>query len=394
MFRNDLIALPPVMKSKKPLWRRLVRGTLVSLTALMASLGVFEVIVRMTTDTIPPLTVRDALLGRRYVQAFEKRVYVPEAEREILLRFNELGFRGDDRPYEKPEGVKRVALLGDSMIAALTVEENETAAKLLEAMLNEGDQETTWEVMNFGVSGSSTGQELVLYREIVSKFDPDVVLCCYFVGNDLADNCRRMTSSPRIYFELDENGELEQQPLAAGRAALSEALNRHSRLYLWCKETERKLKRMVRKDKRMQSSNWIYCTQESEDVAYAWKLSEALIHELADEVREDDVEFGLVVIPCAPQIYDDYFAEISEPAGELAASFDQDYPTRKLSGFCSSWKIPMLVMTESFRAAAPSHSRAVESEWLFHDGKVHFNVKGNQLAANEMHSFMATNFVH
>ena len=42
-------------------------------------------------------------------------------------------------------------------------------------MLNGADPATVWEVINFGISSSSTGQELVLYSEVVSRYHPDIV---------------------------------------------------------------------------------------------------------------------------------------------------------------------------------------------------------------------------
>jgi hypothetical protein len=365
--------------------KRLRRGLTVSLVVLLATVVVGEIVVRLIGRVVPPVTVRDPAIGRRYVKNFDQRVYNPESESEVGLRFNNLGFRGPDRTLEKPVGVKRVAVIGDSMIAGLTVEENDTAVARLQAGLAGAYPEFEWEVMNFGVSGSSTGQELVLYREVVAAFRPDIVLGCFFVGNDMADNCRRLTSNPRIYFDLDEDGELVRAPFGASRASASDWLNRNSRLYLFVKESERSLRSALKRSTpRMTSGQWVYCSQPPEDVAYAWTLSETLIRTLRSEVEADGASFGLVVIPCALQVYDDYLAEVAELAGELGAAFDRDYPDERLAALCAEAEIPIMVMTDRFRAAAPGHSQALREEWLFRKGSGHFNERGHALAAEGM----------
>ena len=62
------------------------------------------------------------------------------------------------------------------------------------------------------------------------------MLFAFYVGNDLGDSSRELTSSRhRIYFKLDTVGNLVQLPHARARSALSVWMNRHSRLYVWQK---------------------------------------------------------------------------------------------------------------------------------------------------------------
>ena len=197
----------------------LVLGTLV----LLALLG--EGAVRLFTDTPPALLVRDPVVGRRYVRSWEGGVYSAEADREILLRFNSHGFRDPERPIDKPAGVHRLALLGDSMVAALEVDEADTLARRLEGMLRRSHPDMKWEVQNWGVSGSDLAQELVLYQGLVRRFSPDLVLLCYYVGNDFP-----VTYRP-VWFDVDAQGELHAVPRSATRAHFSSWLNRSSRLY-------------------------------------------------------------------------------------------------------------------------------------------------------------------
>jgi len=347
-----------------------------------------EIAVRLFTDTAP-LMIRDPILGSHYIPFYEGEVYIPEVGRKVPLRFNRVGFRGPDRPFEKPGGVRRVAVVGDSFIAAVSVEEEKTVVCRLERMLNQSDPEVPWEVLNFGVSGSGTGQELLLYQKLVHRFDPDIVLCAFFVGNDLSDNCNRLSSQPRIYYDLDDEGKLYQVPYSSVRAALSGWLNRYSRFYVWQKGLFRKARANVcAKMGHLPNGDWIYCSKEPENVAHAWRITGELLKAFAGEVRSRGSQFAVVVLPAPQQIYADCFQETLRLAGELAEHFDRDYPQRRLAGLCREAGIPMLSVIDDFREAAPRASIEMQQQWLYNGGCGHFNARGNMIAARAIHRFL------
>ncbi len=101
----------------------------------------------------------------------------------MRLQINAHGLRGPDRPYEKPPGVRRVLLLGDSITEGYSVEEPYTLRSVLEALLNSRG-EGRFEVINGGTAGYSTDQEYLFYVAEGVRYEPDVVvlLFCY---NDL-----------------------------------------------------------------------------------------------------------------------------------------------------------------------------------------------------------------
>lgn len=87
---------------------------------------------------------------------------------------NPLGFRDKTRETAKPDGVKRVALLGDSFIEAIQVPFEQTAGQLLDQQLNSAGT-GKWEVLNFGVSNFGVGQYLLAWEQYAKNFHPDYV---------------------------------------------------------------------------------------------------------------------------------------------------------------------------------------------------------------------------
>lgn len=106
---------------------------------------------------------------------------------EIDVSINEEGFRGRAFTPAKPPGVFRVAVLGDSYVFGHGVEEGETFAAQLEARLQTPARPV--EVLNLGVIGYSTDQELLLLRDRVLDWAPDLVILAIY-RNDVLDNGR------------------------------------------------------------------------------------------------------------------------------------------------------------------------------------------------------------
>jgi lysophospholipase L1-like esterase len=103
---------------------------------------------------------------------------------DISVRTNSHGFRGPERSFEKSSDIKRVVVLGDSFVWGFGVEEKDTFAHLLEEHFA-----GSIEVINLGVSGYSTDQELLLYKNFGWKFKPDLVIVVV-AENDVSDNSR------------------------------------------------------------------------------------------------------------------------------------------------------------------------------------------------------------
>ncbi len=97
----------------------------------------------------------------------------------VQVTTNEHGFRDVERAIRKPEGVRRIALLGDSLVEAVQVPFDSTAGHFLEQALNRRASLTPapsrYEVLNFGISNFGVGQCLLCWEEYARRFEPDLV---------------------------------------------------------------------------------------------------------------------------------------------------------------------------------------------------------------------------
>lgn len=196
-------------------WRRRLR--LGALSVLLA-LPMAEVALRVHDRFRPPrdgaafafdesgadLYLRDAApLGYEHRPLARRRSRTPEYD--VLEEIGAHGLREPTRPVAKPEGKRRVLVLGDSFTFGPGVPEEKTFVRRCEALLGRPDVE----VLNGGTNGYATGQQYVWLRERGLRFSPDVVVSTV-----------TMTKAYDWVHVLGQDGlPLAYQPAAEARAA-------------------------------------------------------------------------------------------------------------------------------------------------------------------------------
>lgn len=373
--------------------REPLRGLAVNLAVLLASVAAcllaFEAGTRLFSRIGPALLLTDPVVGKRYVPGWEGRVFVDEAGREIKLRFNRDGFRGPDRPRAKAPGTLRIAVVGDSMISAVATDEDETLVRRLEASLGARWPEEHVEVLNFGVSSSSTGEELALYRKLVADYEPDLVLLAFYVGNDFADNSRRLTHAPRIYFDLDDGGALRLQWAPSAPGPLTRWLNLHSRFYVWQKRAFRILHGSLRAlTGSVDPGSRIFEPPDDPDLAHAWDLLAALLRQFDKDTASRGSRFAVLVIPCAEQVHDDLWAGLVAEARAQGRPLDRSQPQRRLAEIARAAAIPLLDLTPAFRRIVGATPADGPGPHLFLNGRSHLSAEGQHVAALEVVRFL------
>ena len=109
-------------------------------------------------------------------------------EYRINIQTNSKGIRAPEEiPYEKPAGVKRIVVLGDSFGIGYGVDLENTFTNQMKNFLTEAG--VISQIVNLSVSGHGTSEQLIVFREQGWKYQPDLVLLVWH-GSDLADNVR------------------------------------------------------------------------------------------------------------------------------------------------------------------------------------------------------------
>ncbi|MGA9142877.1 MAG: SGNH/GDSL hydrolase family protein [Candidatus Acidiferrales bacterium] len=103
----------------------------------------------------------------------------------VPVSINSDGLRDREFTREKPPGVYRIMMLGDSTTFGWGVRQEDTAAKFLERKLNAhlppGYKKV--EVINTGVGNYDTVQEVTYYETIGRTFHPDLVVLVFFIND-------------------------------------------------------------------------------------------------------------------------------------------------------------------------------------------------------------------
>ncbi len=101
------------------------------------------------------------------------------------VSINSYGMRQKSISKIKKKGIYRIAILGDSFVWGIGVDNDHRVTESLERIL------PRTEVLNFGVSGYSPIQYLLMIDSVIA-FQPNLIIMIFCLGNDYEDN---------VYFE-------------------------------------------------------------------------------------------------------------------------------------------------------------------------------------------------
>jgi lysophospholipase L1-like esterase len=167
----------------------------------------------------------DAMLGWAHRPGQSGMFATPQFRTHV--RISPQGLRDREHSYERAPGTRRILVLGDSFAWGYGVEEPDRFTQRLESALGV-------EVINAGISGYSTDQELLWFQNEGSKYEVDLVLLS-FTGNDLGHNARQLVYT--IYYKPAfalKDGRLALQgypvPTATPRDRLIYSLSQQSAL--------------------------------------------------------------------------------------------------------------------------------------------------------------------
>jgi GDSL-like lipase/acylhydrolase family protein len=191
----------------------LLQNLLLSLAAILvcASLveAVFRVLARgrgaLSTEATGPTAEHYRFNGYHPLLGYDGLPNVRGRFHGQTVTHNAKGNRGEDVEFDKPAGVKRVVVMGDSQAWGYGVADDETIPAQLGRLLNEGGA-ARYQVLNLGVGGYGTDQAFLKYLVQGRRYAPDVVVLTVF-KNDPVENARTVAwgvEKPRFYLEAGQ----------------------------------------------------------------------------------------------------------------------------------------------------------------------------------------------
>ncbi len=188
--------------------QRWPRKLVLMLCGLLLSLAILE----MGARTYAWLTsqertvIADDLLGWKLVPR-AKHLYRKE-EQAYLIAINSKGLRDTEHSYDKPTGVFRIVVVGDSFVfGSGGVETSERFTDILEKSTK------NIEVINMGVPAYGSDQEYLYLKTEGLKYRPDLIILCAF-ENDFRESFSTVNPSngrPKGYFSAS-GGQLVFHP--------------------------------------------------------------------------------------------------------------------------------------------------------------------------------------
>lgn len=369
----------------------LLKLTLV-LFGLLVGAAIAEIALRISGYSYPGFYTVDQTRGYALLPGMEGWY---RKEGESYVRINSAGMRDREHPKTKPPDTFRIAVLGDSHAEALQVPVEQAFWSIMEKKLQAcpAFAGKRVEVLNFGVSGYGTGQELITLREHVWGYSPDVIMLTMTTNNDISDNSRALKKTDEVPYFIFREGKLvlddsfkTSRTFRLRQSKLSRAgrwIKDHSRLVQavnqghhgfkllmasWrskntpnppsAKTAEQKSDVIARSEE-LGVDNIIYLEPTTPVWTDAWEVTEGLVVAMRDEVVRRGAKFLVVTMSNGPQVLPDPKAR--QAFMRRMGISDLFYPDVRIKSVADRARIPFVML-------APDLQKYAEQQQVFLHG--------------------------
>lgn len=235
--------------------------------------------------------------------------------RDIAVRTNSRGFRGEEIPADKEEGEIRILVLGDSITWGDYLAEEDVYVTRLGKELSHLAPETRWRSINAGVGDIGITEEIDILTEQGLAVEPDLVILAFYLND----------SRPPWGFpgELDERGFLRRH------SVLAETIYRNLLLRRWINQEGKDRLSWISEVNRLPWSSNRGAFQELArwakfDWGASWNPdSWSVVGENLDKLKNLAEQHGfrviVVVFPVAFQVYADFLEDLPQRTLEKMA---------------------------------------------------------------------------
>ena len=323
------------------------------------------------------------------------RLVAPEFDVEMAIDAE--GLRGPEVARAKLSGTRRIALFGDSFAMGWGVAEDDTLRAQLALQLRARDPNAPVEVLNFGVAGYSTDQELLAFRKLGARFAPDVVVLVVY-GNDFWENGNEMGNGgggrlvARPHFQFAPAGALRLvgTPIPRNTGWDPPSFpSSHWFAHIAADGVHRShvaslLLRAVAPTSRLPLTSFyyqrIYARSPDADSRTIWELTAALIARFDQEVRAAGARFVLVYASDRLEVDPDAWNSARTATG-FGDDLDPNRPSRELARIARAHDIAFVDLLPEMRSAP------ARGPFFFREG--HWNAAGHAIAAETVAALLS-----
>jgi len=362
------------------------------LASTLVSLAFAEAALHYLNIGTPILRDVDPIFGWAPIAGAEG---VWTSEGRARVQITEHGFRGVDHPRERPEGVFRIAVLGDSFTEAKQVALDDAYPSHVERALAscEGLGGRRPEVLSFGVSGYGTAQEALVLEHRVWRYQPDLVVLGFLTGNDIADNHPELRANGHAPFYRLEEGELLLDTSFLNTdwyrsrrdGGTLRNVRRRSRLWqlLGGARSERSPEAGLRDE--------IYAAPTDPRWADAWLWTEAILEQMSASTAAHGAAFGVVTLSNAIQVHPD--PEARRAYREGLQVDDLRYPDRRVAAVGERAGFPTLELVPHLREVAEQRGEALHGFPNTQPNTGHWNEEGHRVAGEHIAQWLCEHLV-
>ena len=381
----------------------------------MICLSVLEIAVRIIS---PQSDLRKRDLFFRYEPFIgaegipnKKGIYATRSFK-ITVTHNNEGFRDLNHDKANTHNKFRIVTLGDSFTWGHGVNNDQIYMKVLERI------NPNIETINMGGSGGDPPTSLKSYMQRGIKYEHDVVLLGFYIGNDIVAYYPKDNDSPPQW-GFDSEGKFA----LIGRMLSQEEVNKirskseerylptkkrdfSSRIHYWfirhfqlctfidnyrdyCSNMLKgsslytKILKYFGKENKGAYGFLNYCRKtDPEDVEYGWKLLAETLKTMKNYAKQASAKLYVIIIPHDVQTSQKLYERTSRKYGYNQLEFDLEKPNRKLSELCDDIKIDYLDLLPIMKKETLRGNKF----YFTRDG--HWNANGHSFAAKEIYKDM------
>ncbi len=317
-------------------------------------------------------------------------------EGENFVRINSWGMRDVEHSLTPSPGTLRIALLGDSMVAAHQVPLDKTMARVLEAKLQSqiGSAGHSVEVLNFGVGGYTLAQEFLLLQNRVWEFHPDIVIL--FLSPSSVPSCSRSLYTVNVPFFIMRDGQLTPDPANHApdasspearhwHALFGDLMNRGRLFQLIRKATQDGIPHEVAKLRGVKPARnnnimnmWLRAPSSPEQ-ENAWQIADGILGLMARNAHDHGAEFWLSAI--GPEIEENPNATDRTRFLQSQGIPSFDYSERRLKSIAATYGIKFISLESPLAEYAERNHVSLRGFFNTRPNYGHWNENGNAAAA-------------